>query len=98
MGDHVQGLRMGYFVEWPIHLCKLFHAKAILLEEQYWYYLTHSLEDKGVHTFPQDISLNVNVIAWLEFELAYYDSTVHRSNYYTTRTSPGTLEDNWIVS
>ena len=31
----------------------LFDGKAILLEEQYWYYLTHSWEDKGTHTFPQ---------------------------------------------
>ena len=28
----------------------------------------------------------VNVIARLEYELAYYDSAVHRFNYYTTRT------------
>ena len=28
----------------------------------------------------------VNVIAWLEFELVYYDSAVHRFNHFTTRT------------
>ena len=43
---------------------------AILLEEQ-WYYITHSLEDKGVHTFPKGICPKVNVIARLEYELAY---------------------------
>ena len=26
-------------------LCRLFNANAILLEEQYWYYLTNSWED-----------------------------------------------------
>ena len=31
-------------------LFRLFNAKAILLEEQY---LTHSWEDKGVHTLPE---------------------------------------------
>ena len=32
----------------------LFNAKAILPEEQYWYYLTHSCEDKGgVILFPK---------------------------------------------
>ena len=55
-------------------LFRLFNAKAILLEEQLWYYLTHSWEDKGVHTFPKGICPKVNVIARLEYELAYYDS------------------------
>ena len=57
----------------------------ILLEEQLWYYLTH----KGVHTFPKGICPKVNVIARLEYELAYYDSAVNRFNHYTTRTPPG---------
>ena len=30
----------------------------------------------------------VNVIARLEYELAYYDFEVHRFNHYTTRTPP----------
>ena len=67
-------------------LFRLFNAKAILLEEQWWYYLTHSWKDKGVHTFPKGICPKVNVIARLEYELVYYDSTVHRFNHYTTRT------------
>ena len=44
--------------------------------------------DKGVHTFPKGICPKVNVIARLEYELAYYDSVVHRFNHYTTRTPP----------
>ena len=32
----------------------------------------------------------VNIIARLEYELAYYDSAVHRFNHYTTRTPLGT--------
>ena len=67
---------------------RLFTAKAILLVEQKWYYLTHSWEDNGVHTFLKGICPKVNVIARLEYELAYYDSAVHRFNYYTTRTPP----------
>ena len=43
-------------------------------------------EDKGVHTFPKGICPKVNVIARVEYELAYYDSAVHRFNHYTTRT------------
>ena len=65
-------------------LFRLFNAKAILLEEQY--YLTHSWDDKGVHTFPKGICPKVNVIARLEYELTYYDSAIHRFNHYTTRT------------
>ena len=77
---------VGFFVSWYINICRLFNANAILLEEQYWYYLTHSW--KGVHTFPKGICPKVNVIARLEFELAYYDSAVHRFNHYTTRRPP----------
>ena len=31
----------------------LFNVKAIIVEEQLWYYLTHSWEDKGIHTFAE---------------------------------------------
>ena len=72
-------------------LFRLFNAKAILLEEKLWYYLTHSWKDNGVHTFPKGICPKVNVIARLEFELAYYDSAVHRFNHYTTRTPPNLI-------
>ena len=61
---------------------------VVAIGEQQWYYLTHSWEDKGVHTFPQGICPKVNVIERLEFELAYYDSAIHRFNHYTTRTPP----------
>ena len=69
----------------------LFNAKAVPLEEQYWYYATHSWEDKWVHTFLNGTYPKVNVIARLEYELAYYDSAVHRFNHYTTRTSPNNM-------
>ena len=61
-----------------MNLCRLFNAKTILLEKQSWYYLTHSWDDNGVQTFPKGIYPKVNVIARLEFELAYYDSAVDR--------------------
>ena len=37
---------------------------------------TFNWEDKGVHAFLKGISLKVNVIAQLEFELAYNNVTV----------------------
>ena len=64
-------------------LFRLFNAKAILLEEQQWYYLTQSWEDKGVYTFPRGICPKVNIIARLEYKLAYYDPGVHRFTHYT---------------
>ena len=46
----------------------------MFLEEQQWYCLIHSWEDKGDRTFSQGICPKVNVIVQLEFKLAYYDS------------------------
>ena len=34
----------------------------------------------------------MNVIARLEYELAYYDSPIHRFNHYTTWTPPEWFE------
>ena len=61
-------------------------------------YLNNSWEDKEVHTFPQGICPKVNVIARLEYELAYYDSAVHRFNHYTTRTPPVYLNSKLFIS
>ena len=57
-------------VYWHINLHK---AKAILVEEQKWYYLIHSWRNKRVHAFPKGISLKVNVVVQQELELTYYD-------------------------
>ena len=84
----ISEFKFGFFVQWHIYLGMLSNAKAILLEEQLWYYLTYSWEDKGVHTFPNSICPKVNVIARLEFELAYYDSAVHRFNLYHIYPTP----------
>ena len=46
------------------------------------------MEDEGVHTFPKGICAKVNIIAQLEYKLAYYDSAVHRFNHDTMRTPP----------
>ena len=41
---------------------------------------------KRVHTFSKGISPKVNVVAWLEFELAYYDVVVWNVSHYATVT------------
>ena len=74
------------FVWWHINLRELFKSKAILIEEQQWFYLTHSWGEKGVpmvlvHTFPKGISPKVNAIARLKFELAYNESVVQHFSY-----------------
>ena len=71
--------------------CWLFNAKVIILEEQWWYYLTHSWEDKGVHTFPKGICPKVNIIARLVYELAYYDSAVHYDSEFHVSNRQVTL-------
>ena len=52
--------------EWYINLRGLSNAKLIYIEEHKWYYLTHSLEDKDVHTFPKASSPEVDVITQVE--------------------------------
>ena len=42
--------------------------------------------NKRVHAFLKDISPKVNVIAQLDFELAYFDVAVKYINHYATRT------------
>ena len=62
----------------------LFNAKAILVEEYQWYYLTQSWGNKKFQIYPKDISPKVNVSARQEFELTYYDVTVRSVNHYTS--------------
>ena len=50
----------------------------------------------GIHTFLKGICPKVNVIARLEYELAYNDSAVHRFNHYTARTSQTLIETSMI--
>ena len=54
----------------------------MLVEEQQWYYLTHSWEIKGVDTFPKSISLKVNVLVRPEFKLAYFETAVQHFSHY----------------
>ena len=60
-----------------MNLHGLFNTKFIRLEEQWWYCLTHSWEDKkGSYLFQGYLS-KVNIIVWLEFGLAYNNIAVH---------------------
>ena len=76
----------GFFVQWHINLPGLCNTEAIILQGQYWYYLTHRWGYKGLYTFPRSISFKKNVIALLEFELIYYDVRLHLVSHSTTET------------
>ena len=72
-----------------INLHGLFNVKAILVEEQWWYYcLSTALVggDNGIHTFPLGFSPKVKVLAHLEFEFASYNIAVKLVDHYVTRT------------
>ena len=43
--------------------------------------------DKSVPTFLKCINLKVNIIVWLEFEMAYYDVTVQHISHCATGTT-----------
>ena len=57
-------------------------VKAIHVKDRYIYYLTDCWVNKEVYTFQKDISLKVNVIAWLEFEPVYFEPVVQEFSHY----------------
>ena len=75
-----------FFVLWYINLCGLFNTNSILVKGQNWSYITHTLVDKGVYTASKVISLKVNVIARLDFELTYDNTAVQLVIHCATRT------------
>ena len=58
-----------------------FNAKAILVEQK-WYYLTQSWGIRRFDIFTLGIHPKVNLIALLEFELAYFEASVKHVSYY----------------
>ena len=53
-----------------------------------------SMRDKRIQTFLKIISLKRNVIARLEFELAYYVDAARHVSFYATKTPPGRSNSN----
>ena len=49
-------------VLWHIKTWELFNTESISVEEQLWYYFTHSWWNKEAYTFPKGINLKVNVM------------------------------------
>ena len=50
------------------------------------------LGDKRFHTFSKGNSLKQNIIAWLQFTLAYFEAAGQQFNQYAMRTSLKTIE------
>ena len=71
---------MAYQPSWVIY----YQIHPFFKEGLQWYNLPHRWEDKGVHAFLMGICLKENVIAWLKFKLAYYDSVVQPLHHEDT--------------
>ena len=86
-------LMVGHLVGWLVGwLVSLFNSISTLMgyfmpKPSLRYYLIHSWGYK-THTFPKGISSTVNVIAWLKFEIAYYDFTVQHFSHLHYRNCP----------
>ena len=76
---------MFYRYEHYTSISPVSHMALIVNMIHYW---TRCLKDKGAHYFPKVISPKVNVIARLEFELAYYNASVQKIIHYATGTAP----------
>ena len=62
--------------------------KPVFIKSEQLYNLTSSLMgvNKRVHAFPKSIALKVNVITWLEFELADFNVAVKLVSHNATVT------------
>ena len=76
----------GFFVKRHINFHGLLSAKVIFVEEQQWYYLTHNWGNKGVHTFPKDVSPKVKVTSRPKFKLVYFKVAIQLGSHYSTET------------
>ena len=74
-------IRFGFFIYRYFNLRGLLNTKVNLSKEEQWYYLTHNWLNKGFNTFFMCINQNVNAIAWLKFELAYFEATVQHFSH-----------------
>ena len=61
---------------------------AIILEKQYWYYLTHSKRDDVVQAFSKGNNLKVNATEWPELELVIYASVIQHVSHNFKMTPP----------
>ena len=69
------------------------NTNIILVEEQQWYYL---ILEKGIYIFPYGIDPKVNIMAWLQFELASWGPAGEHFSNYTTRTPPWLIIFIWV--
>ena len=62
---------------------RLFNAKAILVDKSK-VVIPFNWKDKRVHAFHEGISSKVNVIARIEFELAFFEVAFQHVSHYAT--------------
>ena len=80
---------MAYHPLWVIQLQIYAYRKTTMVV---FYPSLGGGEEKSVHTFPKCIRRKINVLAWLEFELAHFKNVVLHFSRYTTGT-PTVFDD-----
>ena len=88
MAPHLASIDTKSFLMWKVT------QEASLPQRQKWYYLTHNFGKRELAPFPW-VSPKVNVIARLEFELAYYNVTIQHVSHYTTWPAPSFMMIAW---
>ena len=73
-------------------------SNLILLKNNSETIQTTDGEEGEIHILPKGINPKGNVIAWLEFELAYYDIAVEQVSHYNPGTLPVVVVPVWIPS
>ena len=74
-----------FFVQMHVNLRGLFDTKSHLCRRTAVILLDQCLRrTKGVITFAKRFSAKLNLIAWLEFQLAYFKTVVQHFSHYTT--------------
>ena len=75
MGSYLFPMYYSALIDWAVTFV-VYLLPNPTLAKQTWKYLINRWWDTGVHAFLKDFNQEVNIVAGLGFELAYYDVTV----------------------
>ena len=80
-------------IDWILFLCLMVYKSSWVIQFQSHPYrrtvvILLNVGDKRLLVFPKGICLKVNLIAWPEFKLTYFNTTVQHFSHYTRWTLP----------